>query len=297
MKIVLLALVFVLIILVACLSFKIYYLKKSIVEIECDVKSIINSDTNKLIGISSNDKDIKRLANVLNFQLRILRKQKQQFSQGDYELKQSMTNAAHDIRTPLTTISGYIELLEQEVKTDKEKRYINIMKERISSLKSISEELFIYSIANSEKNNLIKEEINVNNVLEETIADFYPKLTESNITPEIKISKMEIIRMLDRSALVRVFSNLMSNAIKYNNGNIKISLLDSGEIIFSNNTTGLDHVQVAQLFNRFYTVKLEKRSTGVGLAISKELVEEMGGEIKANYDRNKLSIHVVFTST
>lgn len=294
MAIVLYSLTFIIVILVLLFNAKIYFLKKAMIEIEVKFKAITDNDTNILIDVSSNDKDIKRLVNSINFQLRMLRKQKQKFYQGDYDLKKTMTNASHDIRTPLTAISGYLELLEQEEKTEASAKYIEIMKERIDTLKHISEELFIYSITNSNKDKLIKENVIINSVLEESIADFYTMLVENNITPEIHIPESSVVRLLDRSALVRIFSNLISNAIKYSDGDLKIVLLESGEIIFSNNASGLNNVQVGQLFDRFYTVSVAKKSTGIGLSISKALVDKMGGNIMAKYIDSRLYIHVFF---
>ena len=100
--------------------------------------------------------------------------------------------------------------------------------------------------------------------------------------------------MLDRSALSRVFSNLISNVIKYSDGDLKIVLSENGEIAFSNMASGLDEIQVGRLFDRFYTVEAARKSTGLGLAISKTLVEEMNGTISAEYENGRLSVHIFF---
>lgn len=93
----------------------------------------------------------------------------------------------------------------------------------------------------------------------------------------------------------RVFSNLISNAIKYSDGDLEIVLSERGEVIFSNMASGLDEIQVGRLFERFYTVEAARKSTGLGLAISKTLVEEMNGTISAKYENGRLSIHIFFT--
>ena len=111
----------------------------------------------------------------------------------------------------------------------------------------------------------------------------------------LEISETKVMRMLDRSALSRVFSNLISNAIKYSDGDLKIVLSERGEVTFSNMASGLDEIQVGRLFDRFYTVEAARKSTGLGLAISKTLVEEMNGTISAKYENGRLSIHIFFT--
>ena len=167
---------------------------------------------------------------------------------------------------------------------------MEIIKDRADMLVKLSEELFRYSVIISTKDNIIKEHVVLNTVLEESIAAFYTVLTERNIVPEIEISETKVMRMLDRSALSRVFSNLISNAIKYSDGDLEIVLSERGEVIFS-----IDEIQVGRLFERFYTVEAARKSTGLGLAISKTLVEEMNGTISAKYENGRLSIHIFFT--
>ena len=171
---------------------------------------------------------------------------------------------------------------------------MEIIKDRADMLVKLSEELFRYSVIISTKDNIIKEHVVLNTVLEESIAAFYTVLTERNIVPEIEISETKVMRMLDRSALSRVFSNLISNAIKYSDGDLEIVLSERGEVIFSNMASGLDEIQVGRLFERFYTVEAARKSTGLGLAISKTPVEEMNGTISAKYENSRLSIHILF---
>lgn len=252
------------------------------------------TDTNVLIDISSSDKNVCRLPNTVNGQLRKLRMERRRSQQGDLELKNAVTNISHDLRTPLTALCGYLELLEQEEKSETVNRYIEIMKDRVDILTQLSEELFRYSVIISTKDNITKEQVIINTVLEESIAAFYTVLTERNIVPEIQISEIKVVRMLDRSALSRVFSNLISNVIKYSDGDLKIVLSENGEIAFSNMASGLDEIQVGRLFDRFYTVEAARKSTGLGLTISKTLVEQMKGTISAIYENNRLSIHIFF---
>ncbi len=284
----------ILIAIIIALLVKIHILQKSVKEIEIAFADRLVTDTNVLIDISSSDKNVRRLANTINGQLRKLRTERRRFQQGDLELKNAVTNISHDLRTPLTALSGYLELLEQEEKSESVNRYIEIIKDRVDILTQLSEELFKYSVIISTKDNITKEQIIINTVLEESIAAFYTVLTERNIVPEIQISETKVVRMLDRSALSRVFSNLISNVIKYSDGDLKIVLSENGEIAFSNMASGLDEIQVGRLFDRFYTVEAARKSTGLGLTISKTLVEQMKGTISATYENNRLSIHIFF---
>lgn len=274
---------------------KVHILQKSVKEIAAAFADRLVTDTNTLIDTSSSDKNVRHLANTINRQLRKLRTERRRFQQGDLELKNAVTNISHDLRTPLTAICGYLELLEQEEKPETVSRYIGIIKDRVDILAQLSEELFRYSAIISTKDNTIREQVIINTVLEESIAAFYMVLTERHIVPEIQITETKVVRMLDRSALSRVFSNLISNVIKYSDGDLKIVLSENGEMAFSNMASGLDEIQVGRLFDRFYTVETARKSTGLGLAISKTLVEQMNGTISAAYENGRLRICIFFS--
>lgn len=285
----------ILIVMIIGLFVKVHILQKSIKEIAAAFADRLVTDTNTLIDTSSSDKNVRHLANTINRQLRKLRTERRRFQLGDLELKNAVTNISHDLRTPLTAICGYLELLEQEEKPETVSRYIGIVKDRVDILAQLSEELFRYSAIISTKDNTIREPVIINTVLEESIAAFYMILTERHIVPEIQITETKVVRMLNRSALSRVFSNLISNVIKYSDGDLKIVLSENGEMAFSNMASGLDEIQVGRLFDRFYTVETARKSTGLGLAISKTLVEQMNGTISAAYKNGRLSICIFFS--
>lgn len=284
----------ILIITSAILSIKILLIYKSIKEIRRGFLEKLEDDTNTLISISSTDKAICALTNDINIQLRKLRKQQLRFQLGDTEIKNAVTNISHDLRTPLASICGNLDLLEQEELSEAASRYTEVIRNRSEVLTQLTEELFRYSVIMTAESDGIKEPVIINNVLEECIAASYTALTERNIYPDIQMPQEKIIRNLDRSALARVFSNLLNNAVKYSDGDLKITLYRTGEIIFSNTASGLTEVQVGKLFDRFYTVETARKSTGLGLAITRTLVGQMKGTIYANYKNSILSICILF---
>lgn len=284
----------ILIILLAILSAKIIWMRKSIEELRTGFSEKLESDTNTLISISSRDKTICHLANDINIQLRKLRKQQLRFQLGDMELKNAITNISHDLRTPLASICGNLDLLEQEYLPETAARYAEVIRNRSMVLTQLTEELFRYSVIMTAKNDMAREPVVINNMLEESIAASYTSLMEQNIHPEIQMPQEKVIRMLDRSALTRVFSNLLNNAMKYSDGDLHITLSKTGEIIFSNTASGLTEVQVGKLFDRFYTVETARKSTGLGLAITRTLVEQMNGTVSAQYENSRLSICIFF---
>ncbi len=276
------------------LIIKNYMMQKAAKEISEAFADRLVTDTNTLIDISSHDKSMRELANAINKQLRILRKERHRFQQGDTELKNAVTNISHDLRTPLTAICGYLDLLEQEETSDVVAEYIAVIKNRTEVLKQLTEELFRYSIIMNTEGELIKEPVVINEVLEESIAAFYMALNERNIIPEITMPEKKVVRVLDRSALSRIFSNLINNVIKYSDGDLEITLSETGELLFTNTASDLDEIQIGKLFERFYTVEAARKSTGLGLAIARTLVEQMEGRITAKYEKNRLRISICF---
>lgn len=282
----------VLLLVIIVLLVKIYMLRKSAEEIKEAFAERLMTDTNTLIDISTKDKYMCSMAESLNVQLRIFHEKRRRFEQGDIELKNAITNISHDLRTPLTAICGYLDLIRREELSASNEKYIDIIEERTKALKQLTEELFRYSILIAEEKQGKKENVVINEILEDSIAAFYAALKERGITPDIQITEQDVCRRLDRSALSRVLSNLINNAVKYSDGDLKIVLSETGEIIFENTASDLDEVQVGRLFDRFYTVEAARKSTGLGLSIARTLVEEMGGEIRAMYEDNRLSICV-----
>ena len=180
----------ILILIVLILFVKIYFMQKSMKEIEEAFADRVISDTNMLIDISSHDKYVRSLANAINRELRKLRSQRHRFVQGDMELKNAVTNISHDLRTPLTAIYGYLELLEKEEKSEAVERYIEIIGNRVEMLKQLTEELFRYSMVVSTDIGEMSP-VSINRILEESIAAFYILLKERNIEPTFVCRKKE----------------------------------------------------------------------------------------------------------
>lgn len=290
------AVIGILIIIIIVLTVKILSMQKAADETATAFNEKLTTDTNTLITISSRDKYMRSLAESINAQLKILNAQRHRFQQGDTELKNAVTNISHDLRTPLTAIYGYLDLIEQEEKSESAERYISIIRNRTEILKQLTDELFGYSVIISTREELKSEPIEINCVLEESIAAFYSALNEKEIVPSIKIPENKVIRTLDKSALSRVFANLLTNAVKYSDGDLDIVLNENGTITFMNTASKLNEVQVGKLFDRFYTVEAARKSTGLGLSIARTLVEQMNGTISAEYKNSLLVITITFAS-
>ena len=279
-------LVGILFVIVIILCIKIFSLKKSAREIADEFADRLQTDTNTLINISSSDKDICRLADCINKQLKILRKEHLQYHLGNTEIKNAVTNISHDLRTPLTAIAGNLYMIRKTDDLSEIREYIGAIEERTETMKQLTEELFRYSVIVSDPD-AVTEEVFINRVLAESIGSFYPLLTEKGIEPHICMTEVRVMRNINRSHLERIFSNLLNNAVKYSDGDLDITLSDNGEITFSNTAKELSAVGTEKLFDRFYTVEAARNSTGLGLSIARTLAERMGGIVTAEYDKDK----------
>lgn len=289
------SLVGILVVIIIMLSIKIYLMEKSVREIMEAFADRLKTDTNILIDISSRDKNMRELADRINTELRLLRKERRCYQQGDQELKDSVTNISHDLRTPLTAICGYLNLLKHEEKSAAVDEYLAQVQNRVDVMISLTEEMFRYSIAASSYE-LKRERINVVSVLGESLLSFYGMMQEKGIQPVIAMPEEPVWRMLDVSALNRIFSNIISNALKHSDGDLFVDMKENGTITFSNTAQTLNSVIVGRLFERFYTVGTNYYSTGLGLSIAKLLTERMGGQISAEYKGNVIHYSTVLNN-
>lgn len=274
------------------IAIKLYFIKKSIKEIRVSINKIIKADTNQLLTISSSDKEMKKLTNDLNKELQDLRKEKLQYQNGNQELKRIITNISHDMRTPLTAISGYIDLMKEN--KEKQKEYMKIIEKKTEELTLLTDQLFDFSKTMDIGVEMQREKCCINEILEETLANMYHFFKEKQIEPKLEICTQKIYKDLDKHSIIRVFENILSNVCKYSDGDFKVTLNEKGIITFSNKATSLDATTVQKIFDRYFTVENAKKSTGLGLSISKQLVKLNGGKISAKYVNEYLIIQIEF---
>ena len=282
----------ILITIIIVLLFKLIGLRLSIREIRTTLTEILKSDTNNLITVSSGDKEVKKLCNSLNTELKSLRNQRLQYENGNQEIKTLATNISHDLRTPLTAISGYVDLMKESKDSTKQEEYLQIVENKTEDLILRTEQLFDFFKTLDIGVNIEKEEICINELLEEALANFYTIFKEKAVIPQVEITEQKIYKNVDKNTIFRVFENILSNVSKYSNGDFKVRLEDSGKVTFSNKASFLDRASVEKIFNRYYTVENAKKSTGVGLSIAKQLVELNGGRIVAKYEAENLIIEI-----
>ena len=276
------------IIIIITLLIVILIYKHNIKIIAKQYKEIINSDTNAEILISSRQKEIKYFVKDINKTIKEYKKLRNNYYHNSLKLKQQIINLSHDLRTPITVIIGYLDLLEERGINNKE---LEVIKRRINELKDLTEDLFRFVII--EETNLVKEKLDVVNLLKESVLSFYNNFVKKNLKVSIDIKVDSLYIMANKEALNRVFNNIFSNIIKYADTDLVI-MVENRQVIFRNHTKLIDKVKIGKIFDRFFTVNYQENSTGLGLDIARDIIEKLGYNISADLDNDIFSLIINF---
>ena len=273
-------------------------LKHGIRDLNREFKNRSTLNSNTKIGVSCRDADLRALTAEINRSLAHLREQYHRYEQGNDENRRVITNVTHDLRTPLTAICGYLDLLKnaEELSEEERNRYLGIIENRALYMKDLTEELFVFtkSAGSDLSEQPDMEEVLLNQALEDCIMDYYAALTEKKIELTVNITEQHIKCSANKKAIDRVLSNLMSNCLKYSKGDLEISLSEDGEICFRNYAPLVTQLDAERLFDRYYTVETGAMASGIGLSIAKMLVTQMNGTISAQKEEDYLAIRIRF---
>ena len=274
----------------------IFNLKRELHNISIQIKEskgeYINVNTN---AIDNNLEELVIIINELydNSQ-KILAKNKNI----EEELKKSIANISHDLRTPLTSIMGYIQLIKDNSTTEIERKgYIEIVEKRAKRLQKLITNFYDLSRLQSNEFRFELKKVNLKTILCDNIATYYNDFINKNLEPIIEIEENIKDIISDESAVNRIFSNLIGNMLKHGSDNIKILLYKKDNYIvstFSNLAPNLNNEDIERLFDRFYTADKSRsdKNTGLGLAITKSLVEQLGHKIEGRLENGYLIIEI-----
>lgn len=264
-------------------------------------KEIINNlDEYINLKTTSIDKDVENLIQSINLIFDSKQKIVAEKKENEEKLRASITNMSHDLRTPLTSIIGYLQMIKSEKQSEGDKKeYIEIVERRTKSLQQLINSFYDLSRIEGNEYKFNYKKVNLSNVLCENIAVFYNDFINNNIEPIIEVEEniKEIIS--DDLAISRIFSNLIGNMIKHGGNFVKITLKQEDNLIvteFINKTTEITEENIDKLFDRFYTVDNSRtdKNTGLGLYITKVLVENLGYCINARIEDKNLVIRIVW---
>ncbi|GFZ84808.1 two-component sensor histidine kinase [Compostibacillus humi] len=255
--------------------------------------------TNELLRTNTHNKYLARFADKIN-QLIILFKQNQQtFEKRELELKQEITNISHDLRTPLTSIKGFSELLSDPALSEEEKKeFLAIIQKKIDNLIMIVDLFYELSQLDSSDKKLIMEQQYLDQIVEETMLMFYEEFENKQLKVDLDENNVSPI-FADRKAAVRIVTNIIQNALTYAKSYVTISLTEDDKYIWLRTANDMEETDISELehiFNR--TFRLDSSRTGpqlgLGLHIVQQLVQKQGGQAIANVYENEFIIEVSF---
>jgi signal transduction histidine kinase len=288
----------ILVLIIILLSFQFYLDRRQLASLRKQLEFIRENETNMELSITTSHRGWSSFVVLLNKFLKDIKKREYIVRKQEDSFKQAITSISHDLRTPLTSASGYIQMLyKDELDEEKQMEYIQIIQNRIHSVNVMLNQLFEYTRLEADVYQLDYEKVDLNGIVCDTVSMFYDELKQNKIEPDIQIEEGPIWVFGDSSAWTRVMENLISNAIKYGENMIGILLQKKDEEIYlriSNRTRAIEQQDIDHIFERFYTTDLSKmkKSTGLGLAIAKEFVIKMGGSIEAELNDDIFSINI-----
>lgn len=282
-------------------STRFFIISKEIKEATNNLREISeNIELNRRLTTLYGDKNFEDLLIVINKYLDESQREKIKYIRRELEIRKEIENISHDLRTPLTSILGYLEFLDNKDISEKEKEeYLGIIKRRAIGLYNLVEIFYDISRLEANEYKFNIERVDINKEIKEQLLLFYNDFESKNIEVEVELLNEGTFIEVDKNALERVFNNLFQNIIKYANSKFKISLeknYDKVKIILSNDTNTLDENDIEHLFDRFYMKDISRSnsSSGLGLTVVKLLIEHMNGEIKVNIDKDIVCFSIIF---
>lgn len=277
-----------------------FFIREEIKSVKNQLNSINNIKTNSKVLLRTGRSEIEKLILEINKTIELKQEIESNYKKMDLEIKQSISNISHDLRTPLTSIMGYLQLMEDtNISESERKEYMNIVKERTKALQMLITSFYDLSRLEGKEYKFQFELINLSNLLCDSMASFYNDFINKGIEPSIDIEEDVPMILGDENGVKRVLFNLIQNILKHGNGPVEISLKKENNNItttFTNEAKDLSEEDSKLLFQRFFTTDRTRsgKSTGIGLAVTKELVNQMGHDIHSELKDGRLSIIIIW---
>ena len=272
-------------------------LKRQIRNITKQMVELSTGAIEKKLDISLINKDLNLLAAEINKNLTKQRELRINMTRSGNHLKESIANISHDLRTPLTSMTGYLQLLQKGDATPEQREHIEIVLRKANHLQTLIKSFYELAVLDSEDIQPKFKNVNYSNVIMNSVVENAAMFEERGLHPQIALPEDAIFVWTDEDMLRRILQNLLDNTAKYAAGDVRITLLKNSktELIVTNTISNPQEVNPARLFDRFYTSDVSRSvgSTGLGLAIVKILMDKIRGTISAEVSGDCLQIKIV----
>ncbi len=280
------------------LAIRLLNMKRQIKNLKNELPLTRDLKYNRQLTVSLTDKDLTDLTTEINRNLDYQKQLKLKSERAELSLKQSVSDIAHDLRTPLTVIKGNLQMLEREEKlTAHGYEYLRVCGEKSDAMKAMADDFFELSVLESDTESAVLSKVNITNLLMDFIADNEALIRSKNLTPDIIFPEKSVFAMADEAMLMRMLGNLLNNIIKHGNDSFTLKLEADKKCIisFSNTVADTDKLNTDHLFDRTYRGDKSRRGNGAGLGlyIVKILAEKQNAEVNANSNGDILSINII----
>ncbi|PHV70797.1 two-component sensor histidine kinase [Sporanaerobium hydrogeniformans] len=277
----------ILILLLSLIGLKLFKMQQALKGLNKQLETQYKTKDFSRLEVTLGHKEVERLGENLNHYLKLYNDCEARSKETEMKLKRTIANMSHDLRTPLTSILGYIQLLrEDEVSIEEKKKFLEVTQKKGKSLQKLLNDFFELSVVESVDYELHLKGVNVNNLVRELLFSYYDDFVQKQIYPEFLFPDYSLWVLGEEEAMIRVIENLIGNVLKHAKGRVTIQLDEDKDKVYLkviNEARGLKQEIVDKLFDRFYKadeVRVGKGS-GLGLCIAKGLMEKMEGSIEA----------------
>ncbi|WP_152656575.1 sensor histidine kinase KdpD [Oceanobacillus sp. CFH 90083] len=276
------------------------YYKNQIKDISDQLAFISKHDSFKFIQTQIKPKEIYQLTDICNTLLRNQRKQNQEFIKKSEEINETIVSLSHDIRTPLTSLVGYLQLAERSDNKKEITHYVTMAQTRIKQIITLVDELFLYTKLENPDYHLELEQTDIINALNKRLFFFIDDFTQIGMEPDLTLPESPVYIMGNENALERIYENVIKNYFLHGEGTFTVRYEENQQesrLDFSNLLKESELVNFNKIFTRFYKedASRSKPTSGLGLSIVKSLVEKMNGRVHAELEENRFCISVIFT--
>ncbi len=257
-------------------------------------------EENRIVKLSVPNRELEDLLTDINDFLHAIRRERLVYAKREKAFKQQIENISHDLRTPLTSMIGYLRIVDTSSLSVEDREDLRTVIRKAERLQELITQFYDYSRLTDSEYSVALESVEVTKILREELADAYAELSARQLEVVTDIPENAVAVMANENALQRVFQNLLQNATRYAIRTLEVSVKETKEevvICFANDVENLDEQDVEHLFERFYTVDRARSngSTGLGLTIVKEFVEKMDGKLETGLEDGRLCIRMRFT--
>lgn len=270
---------------------------KQIQNIADELQRILDEDTDEKVMSFTEDQEMKHLLEQINRTLEDRQNANAGYRRSELNTKRMLSNISHDLKTPLTVIIGYLEMLLMQETLEKD--MVKKVSHKANELKEQIDQFFTLAKLEAGDTVLTMSKINLNEFCRETIVDFYNILTEKEFEVNINIPEPPVFVYADREALGRILNNLISNAVRYGDAGhyLGLTLKKKDNFVFVeviDHGKGIAHSEIPRVFDRLYTLEdsrnREIQGNGLGLTIAKSLAEKINGTLTLKSIQNEETV-------